>query len=123
MLSGSVGWWSVGRRSVVLTKPVRNAGGRLTCLVKMQVIDLDFYLKCHSSTGVFYIFCWCKSTTWFVSWWNIGCNRVKLADFISSIIKFRFQVLLYFHLQEQNSEQIVSRLLHQQRSEHLTVHL
>ena len=38
----------------------------------MQVIDLHFYLKCHSSTGVFQIFCYWKSTTWFVHKWNFG---------------------------------------------------
>ena len=32
---------------------------------KIKQNDLNLYLKCHSSTGVFSS-CFCKSTTWFL---------------------------------------------------------
>ena len=36
---------------------VESTFGRVTFKVKMQVMDLHFYLKCHSPTGVFHTFC------------------------------------------------------------------
>ena len=41
----------------LLAKCLRNTCGRMTFSVKMQVINLYFYLKCLSSTGVFQTFC------------------------------------------------------------------
>ena len=41
----------------LLAKCLKNTCGRVTFSVKMQVIDLHLYLKCHSSTGVFQTFC------------------------------------------------------------------
>ena len=43
----------------------------------MQAIDLHLYLKCHSSTDVFQIFCQLKPTTWFLHKWDIGRKWVK----------------------------------------------
>ena len=40
-----------------LAKCLENTCGWVTFSVKMQVMDLHLYLKCHSSTGVFQTFC------------------------------------------------------------------
>ena len=45
------------RWMVFTSKMCGNTCGRVTFHVKMQVIDLHLYLKCHSSTGVFHTFC------------------------------------------------------------------
>ena len=41
----------------LLAKCFKNTCGRVTFQVKMQVIDLHLFLKCHSSTSVFQRFC------------------------------------------------------------------
>ena len=41
----------------LVAKCLKNTCGRLTFWVKMQVVGLHLYLKCHSSTGVFQTFC------------------------------------------------------------------
>ena len=45
--------------------------------LKIQVIDLHLYLKCHSSAGVFQTFCSKKPNTWFLYKWNIGWKWVN----------------------------------------------
>ena len=42
---------------ILLANYLRNTYGRVTFYVKMQIIDLHLYLKCHSSTDVFQTFC------------------------------------------------------------------
>ena len=48
--------WKPGSQ-ILLTKFLKNTFERVTFVVKMQVIDLHLYLKCHLSTGVFQTFC------------------------------------------------------------------
>ena len=72
---------------------MKNICRRVTLSIKMQVIDLHLYVKCHSSTGTFHAFCWCKSTTWFLHKWKTNRRWVKQqASWVSSqltLIDFR----------------------------------
>ena len=43
-------------KAILLTKCLKKTCGRVTFSVEMQVFDMHFYLKCHSSTGVFQTF-------------------------------------------------------------------
>ena len=51
---------------LLLAKCLKYTSGRVTLIVKMQVIDLHLYQNRHSSTGVFQTFCQYKPTTWFL---------------------------------------------------------
>ena len=57
-----------------LIKYLKNTYGWVTFWIKMLVTDVHLYVKCHFFIGVFYIFCSCISTTWFLHKWKIDCK-------------------------------------------------
>ena len=65
----------------MLEKCLKNTCQRVTFPGKMQITDLQLYLKRHPSAGVFQKFCKEKPTTWFLQKWNVGQKRIKGAGF------------------------------------------
>ena len=61
-----------------LAKSMKSTRGRVTFYIKMQVNYLHLYLKCHSSTGIFPRFYWCKSSTWFLHHRTLAANGLRI---------------------------------------------